>query len=269
MNYLDLHTHILKETYDKNYDKVLMDFISEKNAKAINVSLDLNSAQENINLAKKYKKHFKAAIGIHPSHTNEAKINDIKNLSNLIKNNLDVVIAIGETGLNLIGNFNLSVQKNFFIEHLKLALKHNLPLIIHTRQANQETYELLNNFKSEYNSLPKLIFHSWTGTPDWTKKILSLHNEVFFSFSGIVTFKNAQEIFDSMKIVPLNKIFYETDCPWLAPVPFRGKENIPKYSKTTGEFIAKNKGYSFEDFNKRIKQNFIKVFKNERWINES
>ena len=260
MKFLDLHSHVLKETYKKDYDKTLMDFISIKDAYSLNIALDLKTSKEVISLSKKYPNHFKAAIGIHPTSDNKNYLSDLEEIKQLYKDNKEQVIAIGEPGLNFIGDYDKDLQIKSLIAHLELAYELGLPIILHIREAATEIIEILKDIKNR----PIIILHSWTGSVDQTKKLLEL--DCYFSYSGIVTFKNAKHVFDSMMITPIEKIFYETDCPWLSPEPKRGKQNIPEYSLYVAEFIANKKNLSINEFNDIIKFNFEKVFKVKNWI---
>lgn len=264
MEYLDLHSHVLRETFEENYDEILKETLSNKGSRIVNISLDLNSSIENIELAKKYPGNVKVAIGVHPTSDLSSIKSDIVKLEKLYIDNKDNVIAIGEIGFNRYTDEDrIEEQTEAFQLQLDLAVKLELPIIIHSRNADKEVFDFL----SKQDKLPTFILHSWTGKMEWSKKLLDLG--AIISYSGIVTFKNAKEVQEVLDITPVDRLFYETDCPWLAPTPMRGKLNKPEYSKYVGQFIADRKNITFEELNEIIKDNFNRVFKNGEWLNES
>lgn len=169
------------------------------------------------------------------------------------------LIAIGETGLDYYRQDNeqqdLSWQRERFVTHINIAKQVNKPLIIHSRHARQDTIDVL---RAEKASDVGGVMHCFTEDWDMAQKALDLG--FYISFSGIVTFKNAVELQEVAKKVPLDRILIETDCPYLAPVPFRGKPNQPAYVKHTAEFIAKSRGIDFDEFAQTTTQNFEHLF---------
>ncbi|MGL5204990.1 MAG: TatD family hydrolase, partial [Metamycoplasmataceae bacterium] len=156
-------------------------------------------------------------------------------------------------------------QEFFFRQQIEIAIKNNLPIIIHSRDATEETFNLLNEYKDKERSL-KIILHSYSSGPEWVDKFLSLG--AYLSFSGIVTFKNAKSMQEALKITPINRIFYETDTPYLSPTPKRGKINKPYYAIHIANFIAEIKGITVEELNYQVNQNIEKVFYLKKEKNE-
>ena len=195
-------------------------------------------------------------IGIHP-HESE---NDIIKLDEIIKNfqENDKIIGIGETGLDFYyNNSDKEKQISSFIRHIEASIKTNAPLIIHSRNAEKETYDILNDYKDKNL---KILMHCFTGSKKFSEKLLMLN--AYFSASGIITFKNANELQDTFKSLPLDKILIETDSPFLAPVPNRGKKNEPSFIDFTATKLAEIKEISKSELIKITTSNFNKLFSN-------
>ena len=195
-------------------------------------------------------------IGIHP-HESEK---DIIKLDEIIKNfqENDKIIGIGETGLDFYyNNSDKEKQISSFIRHIEASIKTNAPLIIHSRNAEKETYDILNDYKDKNL---KILMHCFTGSKKFSEKLLMLN--AYFSASGIITFKNANELQDTFKSLPLDKILIETDSPFLAPVPNRGKKNEPSFIDFTATKLAEIKEISKSKLIKITTSNFNKLFSN-------
>ena len=195
-------------------------------------------------------------IGIHPHETTDNKITSdfiVKNLNDNAK-----IIGIGETGLDFYyNNSDKDDQIVSFKEHIEASLKTNTPLIIHSRDAEDETFNILNNYKDQNL---KILMHCFTGSKDFAKKLLTLN--AFFSASGIITFKNSLDLQETFKFLPLDKILIETDSPFLAPVPNRGKKNEPSFIDYTAQKLADIKDISKSDLISSTTNNFNKLFFN-------
>ena len=195
--------------------------------------------------------------GIHPHETSK----DIVTKEEIIKNvkNNKKIIAIGESGLDFYYNHSdKKDQTTLFLEHIEAAQKTNLPLIVHTRSAENETYNILKDAVKK-NDL-KILIHCFTGTRDFAFKLIDLG--AYISASGVVTFKKSQDLASTFKDLPNDKILVETDSPYLAPEPLRGKSNEPSYIVNTVKFLSKIKKVSFEDFSTLTTKNFLNLFGN-------
>ena len=194
-------------------------------------------------------------IGIHPHETENDIITSDEILKNL--NESPKIIGIGETGLDFFyNNSDREKQINSFKQHIEASIKSNVPIIIHSRDAEHETFEILNEYK---NKNLKILMHCFTGSLEFAIKLQSLN--AFFSASGIITFKNALELQNTFKSLPLDKILIETDSPFLAPVPNRGKKNEPSFVKYTAQKLADIKQISNLDLIKNTTKNFNTLFK--------
>ena len=195
-------------------------------------------------------------IGIHPHETDRNKINSEFFIKNLNENKK--IIGIGETGLDFYyDNSDRDKQIESFKIHIEAALKANIPLIIHSRNAEEKTFDILNEYKKEKL---KILMHCFTGSQKFAEQLLEFNS--YFSASGIITFKNSAELQKTFKFLPLNKILIETDSPFLAPVPNRGKKNEPSFIDFTATKLAEIKGIEKSEIIKITSDNFNNLFFN-------
>ncbi len=196
-------------------------------------------------------------IGIHPHETdnNEISVDEIvKNFGESPK-----IIGIGETGLDFYyNNSDKEKQIKSFKKHIEASIKTNSPLIIHSRNAEDETFEILNQY---HDKKLKILMHCFTGSKSFAEKLLKLN--AFFSASGIITFKNSLDLQETFKSLPLDKILIETDSPYLAPVPNRGKKNEPSFLSFTAQKLADIKNLTKQEITKITTTNFNKLFFNK------
>ncbi len=192
--------------------------------------------------------------GIHPHEAKNDKVSTKLIIEEINKN--EKIIGIGETGLDFFYNHSDKFdQISSFEEHIKASIELNIPLIIHSRNAEAETFEILNKYKK--HDL-KLLMHCFTGSKKFAEKLLDFN--VFFSASGIITFKNTNDLQETFKFIPLKNLLIETDSPYLAPVPHRGKKNEPSFVKYTAEKLAEIKGVKKNDIIKVTTDNFNRLF---------
>ena len=196
------------------------------------------------------------SYGIHPHEAKHHQLIKSEDIIKKIKINKKI-IGIGESGLDFY--YNHSDQKDqikCFEEHIKAAQITQFPLIVHTRSAETETFEIL---KKRFNEKRfKILIHCFTGSKDFALKLLDLN--AYISASGVVTFKKSEDLASTFKEIPNNRILVETDSPYLAPVPLRGKPNEPSYIIHTVKFLSKLKKKSFEDFSNITTRNFFDLF---------
>ncbi|MDC3030780.1 TatD family hydrolase [Candidatus Pelagibacter sp.] len=193
-------------------------------------------------------------VGIHPHESDKNFLTSKQLVQNLIEN--EKIIGIGETGLDFYyNNSDREKQISSFKLHIEASIDTNSPLIVHSRNAENETYEILNSYKN--NNL-KILMHCFTGSKEFSKKLLSLNS--YFSASGIITFKNSSDLQDTFKSLPLEKVLIETDSPFLAPVPNRGKKNEPSFIDFTAGKLAEIKEISKSKLVKITTNNFNKLF---------
>ncbi len=252
---IDSHCHLDHEPLLSDLPNVI------KRSKAVGIKklLTISTSFDSFNKIKrliKIDEMIYGTVGIHPheSSTNVITSNEI--IKNLNENSK--IIGIGETGLDFYYN-NSEKQRQIlsFKEHIEASIKSKVPLIIHSRNAEKETFEILNDYKNEEL---KILMHCFTGTKEFSKKLLRLNS--FFSASGIITFKNALNLQETFKSLPSDNILIETDSPFLAPVPNRGKKNEPSFIDFTASKLAEIRNISKSDIIKITTNNFNKLFFN-------
>ena len=252
---IDSHCHLDHEPLLSDLNNV----IKRSKDAGIKKLLTISTSYESFERIKKILQEDEiiyGTFGIHPHETTQNKItSDI-----IVKNFTDnpKIIGIGETGLDFYyKNSDKSDQIKSFKEHIEASIKTSSPLIIHSREAEMETFDILNDYK---NHNLKILMHCFTGSKDFAKKLLAL--DAFFSASGIITFKNSLDLQETFKILPLDKILIETDSPFLAPVPNRGKKNEPSFIDYTAQKLADIKNISKSDLVNFTTDNFNKLFFN-------
>ena len=207
-------------------------------------------------IVKKYKNIY-GTIGIHPHEAKNFKYIDSKFISKLKEKNKKI-IGIGETGLDYYYNYSdKNLQKKSFAEHIKSAAELNIPVIVHSRNAESDTYEILKNEMK--NSNLKVLMHCFTGSKEFAKKLLDIN--CYISVSGIITFNNSKELANTISSIPIERLMVETDSPYLAPEPYRGKINEPSYIVQTVEKLSEIKKISRENVIAKTSNNFKNLFK--------
>lgn len=251
---VDSHCHLDMLTKHDSLEAI-MQRATESNVKYLQtICTRLDKFENILTIAKKYDNIF-ASVGIHPS-----EVEEIHSAQTLIKLAEDPkVIGLGETGLDYFYNKDFQhqkLQRASFHEHILASQQNHLPVIIHTRDAEDDTCRILEERKKEME-FPGLI-HCFTASKEFATKMLDLG--MYISISGIVTFKNADNIREALKYIPMDRILVETDSPYLAPVPKRGKTNEPSYTKYVVEFLAELKGVSTEELAEQTTANFFQLF---------
>ena len=250
---IDSHCHLDHEPLYKNISEV----ITRSKKTGINKLLTIcttTKSFENILKLIISDPIIYGTFGIHP-HESEKDIVTIKEIVNNTKKH-NKIIGIGETGLDFFYNHSShDKQISSFKTHIEASLKLNMPIIVHSRSAENETYEILKSYEK---FKPKILMHCFTGSTEFAYKLLTL--ESYFSASGIITFKNRNNLQETFKLIPNDKLLIETDSPYLAPVPLRGKKNEPSYIKHTLEKLAYLKNTEIDKMEKITSQNFNLLF---------
>jgi TatD DNase family protein len=250
---IDSHCHLDHESLFKNLDEVLKRSKEVGIEKLLTICTTLESFQKIKQLVLRDDIIY-GTYGIHPHETKNNKVT-AKLIIKEINDNKKI-IGIGETGLDFYYNHSdKSDQITSLEEHIKAAIELKIPLIIHSRNAEKETLEVFSKYK---DSRLKILMHCFTGSKKFAEKLLNFN--AYFSASGIITFKNSNDLQETFKYIPLEKILIETDSPYLAPVPNRGKENEPSFVKYTAEKLADLKKISKFDLIKATTFNFNKLF---------
>ncbi len=242
INLIDSHAHLTFKELAGSLDSVLKRSIAAGVTQCITIGTDAEHNAKVISTIDKYKNLF-GSVGIHPHYASDVSQADIDQVSRLAKH--PKIVAIGETGLDFHYDFSKpDAQKGLFKALLEIAAERKLPVIIHSRDAFDETMETIDKF-ADKNA--KIVFHCWGGTPNQTRIVLD--KGFYISFTGVITFKNAQQTQDAAKIVPLEKMMIETDCPYMSPEPLRKQKiNEPALLVHTAAKIAELKQVSLENF---------------------
>lgn len=231
---IDTHAHFDDEAFDTDRDDLLSRLYKEGIKGIVNIGADIKSSMASIELAGKYS-HVFAAVGIHPSYTGNISDNDIEKLRSMAK--YERVLAIGEIGLDKYWNEpDVEIQKKWFVKQLELARECSLPIVIHSRDAAKDTFDIMKENKA--GDIGGVI-HCYSYGVDMAREFLNMG--FFLGIGGVSTFKNAKKIREVIEYTPLDRIVIETDSPYLAPTPHRGKRNDSSYLKYVIEVLAKIK----------------------------
>ena len=251
MEFFDSHAHYNDEKFEIDRDDLLKDVYKEGITRVVCAGYNVEQSEFAVNLAKEI--HFMyATCGISPNDIDDFVDNNLEKIEELAKN--EKVVAIGEIGLDYYWNKdNKEIQKELFIKQIEIANKLNKPIVIHTRDAWMDTIEILKEHPVEKRG----VFHCCPLNQELIKEALKLG--YYISFSGNVTFKNAKSE-ECIKLVPLDKILIETDCPYLSPEPFRGKRNDSRKVKFVAKKVAEVKELSVEVISKITYENANKMF---------
>ena len=252
---IDTHAHYDDEAFDEDRESVLNQ-IREAGVEALmNIACSKASIETTNELTLKYDFIY-GALGIHPSDADEYDEEVATNIVEKVKNNKKI-LAIGEIGLDYYWDENpdKEVQKFAFREQMKLAEKLNLPVVIHDRDAHGDTLEIMKSFPNV-----KGVVHCFSGSVEFAKECVRLG--YYIGITGVVTFKNARKICEVVEAIPLDRLLVETDCPYMAPTPYRGKRNKSDYIENIIEQIAEIKGLDPKEVNLELNNNFRNLINN-------
>jgi len=250
---IDSHCHLDHEPLLENLEDVLKRSKEAGLTKLLTICTTFKSFENILDIIQKDKMIY-GTFGIHPHETNNNIVNEQDITNNINKDKK--IIGVGETGLDFYyNNSDKNSQIRSFEEHIKASIELNIPLIVHSRNAETETYDILKNFN---NDNLKILMHCFTGSKEFAKKLLTLNS--YFSASGIITFKNSIDLQETFKFLPIENLLIETDSPFLAPVPNRGKKNEPSFIRFTAEKLAKLKNVTNQELIDKTTQNFDKIF---------
>ena len=252
---LDTHCHLNDTQFDNDIETVVNNFLHAGGDKAICAAWNINSSKKAEQIANKYAQIY-YSVGVHPDEVVGFNANELGNLIKAAQSKQEKLVAIGEIGLDYFHNKdNKAEQKAAFIKQIELANKYHLPIIIHCREAYGDTLEILKQFAPfKYGA----VMHCYSGSVEYANELLKLG--IKLSFTGVVTYKNATNVKEVAKNIPLNSFFLETDCPYLSPVPHRGERNEPAFVKHVAEYIADLRNIPLTDLISATDQNATKFF---------
>ncbi len=252
---IDSHCHLTYEPMSNSLNET----IQRANKDGIKYMLTISTEDKSYEQILKIVNGYESVYGTYGIHPHEAKLHQhIKSdyIINKVNQNKKI-IGIGETGLDFYYNHSEKKDQIYsFEEHISAAQEKNLPLIVHTRSAEKETLEILEKHSKKKET--KILIHCFTGSREFAFKLLNLG--AYISASGVVTFKKSQDLANTFRDIPNERILVETDAPYLAPVPLRGKPNEPSYIIHTVKFLSKIKNLSFDEFSKVTTNNFFNLF---------
>lgn len=246
----DTHAHYDDKAFDDDRENVIDMLFKNGVCGVVNQGTDIKTSEFSINLARRYD-GFYAAVGLHPECLDENSISDLDKIRELAKS--EKVVAIGEIGLDYYYDIPRDLQKTVFAKQLELAAELDMPVNIHDREAHGDTLEMLKKYK------PKGIVHCFSGSVEMAKEIVKLG--MYIGIGGVVTFKNARKTVEVIEAIPLERLVLETDCPYLSPVPFRGKRNDSSMIKYTAQRIAEIRNTTEEEILTITRRNAADVYK--------
>jgi len=250
---IDSHCHLDHEPLSENLSQVILRSKNIGLDKILTISTTTNSFAKIIDIVN-FDPMIYGTFGIHPHETNLELVKKETIVQNIKSNKK--IIGVGETGLDFYyDNSNKVNQINSFENHINASVELNVPIIVHSRNAELETFEILDKYKKENL---KILMHCFTGSSNFAEKLMKFNT--YFSASGIITFKNSIDLRKTFKIIPEDKLLIETDSPFLAPMPMRGKKNEPSYIKYTLEKLAELKNLNIENLDNITTNNFNKLF---------
>ncbi|MBQ4523047.1 MAG: TatD family hydrolase [Lachnospiraceae bacterium] len=248
----ETHAHFDDEAYDKDRDTLLKSLNFHGVEALVNVGASMASSRQSIELAKEYPFIY-AAVGVHPEQVEELNEDTMKELEEMAKE--EKVVAIGEIGLDYYyDDVPKDIQKKWFKEQLNLAVKLKKPVIIHSRDAAQDTMEMMKEYQGKLTG----IIHCFSYSKECADFFVK--SGYYLGIGGVVTFSNAKKLKEVVKEVPLNRIVLETDCPYLTPTPYRGKRNSSHYLPYVAEEIAKIREISVVEVIRITNENAKKVY---------
>lgn len=250
---IDSHVHLDDRRFNADRDMIIKNLESNGIELAINIGADLKTSIASVALADKYENIY-ATVGVHPHSAKDVDDSTIEILRSF--GGRDKVVAIGEIGLDFhYDNSPRDLQRKWFKQQLILAKQLNLPVVIHSREASQETFDIL---KEAQDGTLRGVLHCYSGSVEMAAEYIKLG--FYISIAGPVTFRNARVLREVAKAVPLDKLLIETDCPYLTPEPNRGKRNEPIFVRYVAGTIAEVRGISYDKLAQATNRNTKELF---------
>lgn len=249
--YFDSHAHYNDKQFDEDRDELLASLKNHNVGYIVNIGADMPSSLESIKLAEKYDFVY-ATVGVHPHEAKSVKEEDYEQLKKWLEN--EKVVGLGEIGLDYHYDFSpRDTQVEVFTKQLKICENITKPVIIHSREACQEVFDIIKN-----SNVRKGVIHAYSGSAQLAKEYVKLGFHI--GIGGVLTFKNARKLIEVVENIPIERILIETDSPYLTPVPFRGTRNCSKYLKEVVEKISEIKQISHEEVEKITFENAKNFF---------
>ncbi|MFQ3549430.1 MAG: TatD family hydrolase [Armatimonadota bacterium] len=254
MQLIDTHAHLNDEKFANDLVEVLNRAKETYISAIINCGYDIKSSTRAVEMANDYHIIY-ATVGVHPHDAKSFENDTISQMKELIKK--DKVLAVGEIGLDYHYDFSpRDMQKSAFETQMDLAVDLDLPVIIHSRESEEDTLDIVDNYRGKI----KGVFHCFSGDVRFAEKVLELG--YYIGVDGPVTYKNAEKLREVIDMCPIDRLLLETDCPYMAPMPYRGTRNEPSYLKLICDGCAKIKKISSEEIAEETTKNTLNLFKN-------
>lgn len=248
----ETHAHYDDPAFDRDRDRLIALLKDEGVAPIVNIGASIESTKSTVELAHRYD-HVYAAIGVHPSDCGDLTENDIEWLKDLSSD--EKVVAIGEIGLDYhYDEPDREIQKKWFIRQLELARETSLPIVVHSRDAAQDTYEIIKDFRGLRG-----VIHCFSYSAELAREYVKMG--YYIGVGGVVTFKNGRKLHEVVKEIPLESIVVETDAPYLSPEPYRGRRNSSAFIPYIIERIADLKNVSYETVERALYDNAVDLYK--------
>lgn len=246
-NIFESHAHFDDERYNEDRDELIASLPQKGIEAVVNIGADMKGSRATMQYVDKYDFVY-GAVGVHPEYANDVDYTALREFSRHPK-----IVAIGEIGLDYhYEGYNREEQIAAFKKQLELAKEVNLPVIIHSRDATKDTLDILKEYK------PKGVVHCFSGSAETALEMVNLG--LYIGFTGVITFKNASRAIEALKVIPLDKLLCETDCPYMAPEPHRGKRNDPSLLCHIIEKMASVKGVTPQEMADITNQNARRLF---------
>lgn len=247
----DSHAHYDDEAFKEDREEVIDKIKKAGVSRVLNCGADLKSCESTLELTQKYDFIY-GAIGIHPQDANQV-FNNLNKIGDMLQK--DKIAAVGEIGLDYYyENFDREVQIRAFREQMDLAKQLDMPVVIHDRDAHEDTLKVIKEFKGLRG-----VLHCYSGSYEFAREVLK--QDYYLGFTGVVTFKNAKKAVEVVENIPFERLLVETDCPYMAPVPYRGKRNDSSYLLHIIHKIAEIRKLSYDEVVKKTYENACDLFK--------
>lgn len=255
IGWVDSHCHLTDESFLSEIEDIIKRAQDNNVVRFLCVATNLKEARTALNLKERF--NLDLAVGFHPEDANDITDDDFLQLEELLKTG--DFVAVGEIGLDYHWvSDNKDNQKNLFLKQMQMADRLNLPVLIHSRDASRDTFEIIKENKVKRCG----VLHCYSGSIEMAREYIKLG--YYISLAGPVTFKNAEVPKEVAKEIPMDRILIETDCPYMTPVPYRGQRNEPMYVKYTGMQVAELKGISDEELQRAVCLNYSSLFDKKR-----
>ena len=255
MEYFESHAHYDDKRFKEDREELLRELLPACGVShVINIGCDVKSSETSVRMAEKYD-YIYAAVGVHPHELYDMSSQTIDKLRKLSEHKK--VVAIGEIGLDYYYDTHpREFQRFWFIQQLRLAEETGLPVVIHSREASQDTFDIIERSKVRRGSI-----HCYSGSAEMARQLVNMG--WYIGFTGVLTFKNARKAVETAAAIPLERIVLETDCPFMAPEPFRGKRCDPGYLYRMAEKLAEIRGISVEEVHAATMENAKRLYRLE------